>query len=829
MAQTSPTESSDFTIPDVLKRGTMLTKISEKKRKHVLFKLDPDEGRILYESRRRGIKQVPIEAIKELRSGSDSRYYRELYKFPPSAEDRWITVIYILDGKYKTIHLVADTPDVFKLWDSTLRKLYEIRQGLMSGLGNVETRQAVWERQYWKDSDEQGDNRLEYNEVQRMCLKLGVKLPAEDLQKHFKEADVQGRGYLDYPGFQRFVKLLKRRPELEQLYQKLCQKYGGQLDLAAFASFMRDTQKSTLTYEELKAIFKKYSTSEVSGVAILTLDDFDDFLLSPDNSPWPLRDLSVWQDMTRPISEYFISSSHNTYLVGNQLVGVSTVEGYIRALLHSCRTVELDIYNGDEAEGPVVYHGKTLTSKVLVKDICEAINKYAFVASQYPVMISAEVHCSVKQQDAMVDIMSHMFGDKLIRVPANQEPPKIERLPSPEQLKGKILLKAKNITVSAELEATFSQRFIDPAKEAKSTDTTSSSSISEPGLTSEIHQLKSKWHKDPLTPPEKPKMSLALASLLVYTVGVRCFGLAHPDEYAPQHVFSVSENKANRMKSADAMRLIEYTQTHLVRIYPKGTRVSSTNYAPHRFWAVGAQIVAINWQTFDLGYMLNQTMFRRNGGSGYILKPAALRPGSTQSVNNRTEHFLDVTIISAQQLPRPKDKEDREKKNDSSVVDPYVEVVLCIPDWTETPFIPKDSGAQYSEATEATSTSAGTARTVSFRTPAVENNGFNPVWQEELCLPFDCVGDMMDLVFVKFAVRQRDDRSEEPLAVYCSSLGGLEQGEFLLHAPANLSYTDSENLAGFRHLPLHDTQMSQHLFSTLFVEIGIREASEIRV
>ena len=44
--------------------------------------------------------------------------------------------------------------------------------------------------------------------------------------------------------------------------------------------------------------------------------------------------------------------------------------------------------------------------------------------------------------------------------------------------------------------------------------------------------------------------------------------------------------------------LIKHTKTHVVRTYPKGLRLNSTNYEPHRFWAAGAQLVAINWQTF---------------------------------------------------------------------------------------------------------------------------------------------------------------------------------------------------------------------------------------
>jgi phosphatidylinositol phospholipase C delta len=101
---------------------------------------------------------------------------------------------------------------------------------------------------------------------------------------------------------------------------------------------------------------------------------------------------------------------------------------------------KVDIYDGDSAVGPVVFHGKTLTSSVPLRDICVAIARYAFVASPFPVLISAEVHCSIEQQDLMVDIMHDVFGDILVRAPLEGRG-RIKRLPSPEALKGKVLLK----------------------------------------------------------------------------------------------------------------------------------------------------------------------------------------------------------------------------------------------------------------------------------------------------------------------------------------------------------------------------------------------------
>ncbi len=101
-----------------------------------------------------------------------------------------------------------------------------------------------------------------------------------------------------------------------------------------------------------------------------------------------------------------------------------------------CCTV--DIYDGETE--PVIYHGKTLTSKLSLRNICETIARYAFATSPYPIIISAEVHCSVPQQVMIASIMCDVFGDALVKAPANG-PLKITVLPSPEDLKGKVLLK----------------------------------------------------------------------------------------------------------------------------------------------------------------------------------------------------------------------------------------------------------------------------------------------------------------------------------------------------------------------------------------------------
>lgn len=240
------------------------------------------------------------------------------------------------------------------------------------------------------------------------------------------------QGPLNLSDFRQLIKDAQTRPELDALYARLSS--SGPFVQAKVERFLLETQQIS----DPAAAATLFTTYAKDDPTAWTLDSLSDFLASQDNVP--TREMA----MTRPLSEYYISSSHNTYLVGEQWRGESTVEGYIRVLLAGCRCVEreledlcirvradvvVDCHDGETE--PEVYHKLTLTSRVTVREICKAIDKYAFVATPYPIILSAEIHCNLAQQAIMARTMREIFGDKLVTCPIDDR----TQLPSPEDLR----------------------------------------------------------------------------------------------------------------------------------------------------------------------------------------------------------------------------------------------------------------------------------------------------------------------------------------------------------------------------------------------------------
>lgn len=72
------------------------------------------------------------------------------------------------------------------------------------------------------------------------------------------------------------------------------------------------------------------STLTAKAKQLMTKDGFLMFLHQPEALIMSPAHKRVYQDMSQPLNHYFISSSHNTYLLKDQLKGPSSTEGYIR-------------------------------------------------------------------------------------------------------------------------------------------------------------------------------------------------------------------------------------------------------------------------------------------------------------------------------------------------------------------------------------------------------------------------------------------------------------------------------------------------------------------
>ncbi|CAF3806889.1 unnamed protein product [Adineta steineri] len=374
----------------------------------------------------------------------------------------------------------------------------------------------------------------------------------------------------------------------------------------------------------------KYEELGVDGLRLFLLHD-EFCLMNPDKSR------RVYHDMTRPITDYFIATSHNTYIRDSQVYGNCTPETFIHALRTGCRAVEMDCYDGDNME-PIVYHAKTLTKPITLRAILHAIQTQAFTVSPYPLFLNIENHCSYEQQGVMARLLKNIFKDHLLTEPLMNDS---QVLPSPEDLKYKVIIRSRRYP-KGKIPA-------DP-KSSRSNDET------EPNPKN--------YHPD-------------FAKLIIYAQIVSYTNINHTmSTQKCFHSISFKESKADDLIKAEPpehLDLIKLTNKHLVRVYPGTIRQNSSNINPVTYWTYGVQMAALNYQANDDSMCLQDGFFSDNGGCGYLLKPPCLLSNNLlfdpkEIVHKRGKRLI-IHIISGQHLAKEKNSND-----DSDIVDPYIEI-----------------------------------------------------------------------------------------------------------------------------------------------------------
>ncbi|KAL0964027.1 hypothetical protein UPYG_G00317310 [Umbra pygmaea] len=701
----------------VMKAGAMLRKVksrSWKKQRH--FRLQDDGQTICYKSRwaRSGHSTFSVADVEAVREGHQSEVLQSIAEEFPAE----LCFTLVFRGRKGNLDLVAESASEAQAWIRGVRKLVQSTESM-----DAKERLDQWICDWFLKADKNKDGRMNFKEVRSLLKMMNVDMNEEYTLRLFTLADKSESGCLENEEFVQFYKMLTEREEVFLVFQRYSHD-GQTLTVAELEVFLRrEQQEEGEGKKHAQELIDRYEPSDsAKKKGAMSIDGFLMYLVSSEGDIFDPQKRSLHQDMSQPLSHYFICSSHNTYLMEDQLRGQSSQEAYIQALKRGCRCVEVDCWDGPNGE-PVVYHGHTFTSKILFRDVITTLGEYAFKVSEFPVILSLENHCCVEQQTVMSQILDTILGDTLLRAPPGW-------------------------TGSPRAALSTGSEGKDPAKRQE--DRQPRGNLSD----------------------KKSKLSRELSDLVVYCKSVHFRDF----EYSRLHsmcyeMSSFSESKARKLAKETGMEFVGHNIRQLSRVYPSGRRTDSSNYNPQELWNVGCQLVALNFQTAGLEMDLNDGLFHQNGCCGYVLKPNFMRkedsfdPERPQDWEGYKPLCLSIQVISGQQLPKVNQKE-------GSIVDPLVRVEVY--------------GVSQDQTKQETS--------------YIQNNGFNPLWNETL----NFIIHVPELALVRFVVEDYDKASRNDFV-----------GQF------TVPFTCIQ--PGYRHIHLLSKDGTALPLSSLFINIKVSE------
>uniref|UniRef100_K7G9N0 Phosphoinositide phospholipase C n=1 Tax=Pelodiscus sinensis TaxID=13735 RepID=K7G9N0_PELSI len=589
------------------------------------FLLEPDMRCLRWEPSKKDSEKAKIEikSVKEVRVGKKTPVLRSNGLSDQFPDECAFSIIY--GEKYESLDLVASSADVVNAWVMGLRYLVSYGKHTPEApeAGHPSLRTA-WISSVFDVADLEKAGRIPVARAVQLIKALNPGMKASTIEQKFKEMQKAGERSGSDVACDLFVEAycdLCTRPEIFFLLVQFSSNKES-LSLKDLLTFLEVEQGMEGVTEEmcLEIIGKYEPSSEGREKGYLAVDGFTRYLLSPDCSIFDPQHRRVCQDMTQPLSHYYISSAHR----------------YVAALRMGCRSLELVVWDGPEGE-PLVSGGRSAASRVAFRSAVGVIDRYAFEVSDYPLILCLAVRCSPAQQRLMAQCLRKTLGAKLyLDTPAPEE----AFLPSPETLKGKILIKGRKLPPNCH------------ESEGEVTD-----------------------HPPGGGGPRRLRLSRELSDLvgLCQAVPFRDFEASRRGQRYWE-LCSFSEVEAGRFASESPAELVSYNKRFLSRVYPSPLRIDASNMNPQDFWKCGCQMVAMNFQTPGLMMDLNTGWFRQNGACGYVLRPAVMREevsyfsaNAKDSLPGVPAQLLHLKVISGQNLPKPRGSGAK-----GDVVEPYV-------------------------------------------------------------------------------------------------------------------------------------------------------------
>uniref|UniRef100_A0A8C2CWB6 Phosphoinositide phospholipase C n=1 Tax=Cyprinus carpio TaxID=7962 RepID=A0A8C2CWB6_CYPCA len=689
----------DKDLQFLMNGGNLLKVRSGSWKKTRYYKLQEDCKTLWHESKKTLKSKQTCEFQKrdEVRTGRQTDSLRKYTE--ESVEGRAFSILF--KSQQKSLDLIASSEEEAKKWVGGLEKV-------ISNIKNLTPQKKTehWIYSCMRKADKNFDNKISQKELKSFLQDINIEVDEDYAEMLFQKCDKSKCGFLEGKEIEHFYKILTHREEIEVIYGEYA-KTDGLMSATDLLNFLLNEQREDASQNDALQLIEKYELDE-NAKQQMTKDGFLMYLQQPEGLIFNPAHKSVYQDMNQPLNHYFISSSHNTYLLEDQLKGPSSTEAYKKALLKGCRCVELDSV------------------------------------------------ISVEQQKIMAQHLISILDSALVTKPLRDQMPTC--LPSPEELKGRFIVKGKRLD---KLEEMFSE-------ESKTAEEDSVTEEEDDEGDEEDQEKKSSKTKS-------LKLAKELSDIVIYCKSVHFRGFEDSrDKHSFYEMASFKEGEAVKLAEESANDYIHHNTDKLSRIYPAGLRTDSSNYNPVPLWNAGCQIVALNFQTPCLEMDLNQGLFLQNGQSGYNLKPSFLRDQDTKFdpitlpegpwLKNKSLHLM---VISAQQLPKV-------SKRKSSIVDPIVKVQIY--------GVPADMTV--------------------VETQYIENNGFNPMWNEN----FQFNVRVPDLALVRFLIEDYDSSSNnEFIGQYTLPFNSLKNGYH--HVPLLTKKGDLLSSAGlFVHIMVVDAE-----------------------